>query len=364
MLCGGGTGGHVYPALATASALLGNGRLDSQALLYVGAKGEIEETLVPRAGLRLETISGGGLHGVGLARLVRNVPRLAQGFGQAWRIIGRFQPDVLFVTGGYVSPPVALAAWLRRVPILIYLPDVEPGLAIKGLSRLASRVAVTVEASRQYLPANKVVVTGYPVRADFEKIEPKKARAHFKIGADEKVLLVFGGSRGARTINRALGAILEPVLEMAQVIHVSGTLDAKVCQVRKAALPAGLQARYHLFDYVHDMGQALAAADLVVARAGAGTLGEFPFFGLPAILVPYPFAWRYQKVNADYLAERGAAIRLDDENMTDQLEPTIRALLEDDERLAQMSQAARTLARPEAAARMAQELARLAERLG
>jgi UDP-N-acetylglucosamine--N-acetylmuramyl-(pentapeptide) pyrophosphoryl-undecaprenol N-acetylglucosamine transferase len=279
---------------------------------------------------------------------------LARGFFQAWRIIGRFRPDVLFLTGGYVSVPVALAMWLRRRPILVYLPDVEPGLAIKGLSRLATRVAVTVEASRQYLPDNPVV-TGYPLRARFYQDRQalrQSVRDRWGIPPEEKVLLVFGGSRGARTINRALGAILVPVLELGHVVHISGTLDAKECRARRDALPASLRARYHLFDYVHEMEQALAVADLVVARAGAGTLGELPFFGLPAILVPYPYAWRYQKVNADYLADRGAAIRLNDQDMPDKLLPIVQELLEDKARLALMSERARALARPHAADRL------------
>jgi UDP-N-acetylglucosamine--N-acetylmuramyl-(pentapeptide) pyrophosphoryl-undecaprenol N-acetylglucosamine transferase len=329
----------------------------------VGAEGEIEETLVPRAGTALETIPGGGLHGVGPLRLARNLWRLTLGFFRAWRILGRFRPDVTFLTGGYVSVPVALATWLRRRPILVYLPDVEPGLAIKSLSRLATRVAVSVEASRQYLPPAKVVVTGYPLRPEFYQIEPpvkRAARAHLGIPLEEKVLLVFGGSRGARSINRALGAILEPVLALAHVIHISGRLDAEACRVRRDILSAAAQARYHLCDYLHEMERAFAAADLVVARAGAATLGEFPFFGLPAILVPYPYAWRYQKVNADYLAERGAAIRLDDEEMGERLWPTIKALLEDEGRLRQMSEDAWALARPDATARLADLLAQLA----
>lgn len=318
-------------------------------MLYVGAAGEIEETLVPRAGVALETVVGGGLHGVGPLRFVRNLSRLTRGFFQAWRILGRFRPDVVFLTGGYVSVPLALAAWLRRRSSLVYLPDVEPGQAIKLLSRIATRVAVNVEASRQYLPP-KVVVVGYPLRPEFQQVE--SPRAGFGIAPQDKVLLVFGGSRGARTINRALGAILEPLLSLAHVIHVSGRLDAEECRARREALPAAAQARYHLFDYLHAMAQALAAADLVVARAGAATLGEFTFFGLPAILVPYPYAWRYQKVNADYLADRGAAIRMNDEDMGDQLWPTIEALFKDEERLKQMSDNARALARPDAAAHL------------
>jgi undecaprenyldiphospho-muramoylpentapeptide beta-N-acetylglucosaminyltransferase len=360
LFCGGGTGGHVYPALAVASELA---RRDAPpGMLYVGARGEIEERLVPQAGVPLETIAGGGLHGVGLARFARNMWRLMRGFVQAGRIVGRFRPDVAFLTGGYVSVPVAFAVWLRRRPILVYLPDVEPGRAIKLLSRIATRVAVSVEASRQYLPP-KVVVTGYPLRPEFYRVEPsarRAARERWGIPAEAKVVLVFGGSRGARSINRALGEILEQILEQAQVIHISGSMDAEACRARREALPASARARYHLFEYLDEMAEALAAADLVVARAGAATLGEFPCFGLPAILVPYPYAWRYQKVNADYLEERGAAIRLKDEEMREQLWPTIAELLNDEGRLKAMGANARALARPEAPVRLADLLTELA----
>jgi UDP-N-acetylglucosamine--N-acetylmuramyl-(pentapeptide) pyrophosphoryl-undecaprenol N-acetylglucosamine transferase len=293
---------------------------------------------------------------------VRNLYQLARGFAQAWGILGRFRPDVVFLTGGYVSVPVAFTAWLRQKPVVVYLPDVEPGRAIKLVSRIARRIAVNVEASRQFLPP-KVAVTGYPLRPEFyemDRTSKRVARESLGVAPEGKVVLVFGGSRGARSINRALGDILERVLAQAQVIHVSGKLDAEECRARREALPDALKARYHLFDYLHEMAQALASADLVVARAGAGTLGEFPFFGLPAILVPYPHAWRYQKANADYLAERGAAVRLDDNDMGEQLWPTISALLDDEKRLEEMSACARSLARPDAASRLAALLRELA----
>ncbi len=337
-------------------------RYSSLDTLYVGAEGEIEETVVPRTNIPLVTIVGGGLHGVGPVRFVRNLFRLIQGLFQSWRILGRFRPNVVLLTGGYVSVPVGYAAWLRRRPTLVYLPDVEPGQAIKLLSRSATQVAVTAEASQQYLSA-KAVVTGYPVRPEFHQDQGhlrQVGRARLGIPPEEKVLLVFGGSRGAKSINRALGEILDQVLTQAHVIHISGTVDTKVCQARREALPVTARERYHLFDYVHEMAQTLAAADLVVARAGAATLGEFPNFGLPAILVPYPYAWRYQKVNADYLADRGAAVRLNDEDMGQRLWPTIGALLNDEERLKEMSNNARALAHPDAAARLADLLTDLA----
>jgi UDP-N-acetylglucosamine--N-acetylmuramyl-(pentapeptide) pyrophosphoryl-undecaprenol N-acetylglucosamine transferase len=269
---------------------------------------------------------------------------------------------VVFLIGGYVSVPVALAARLRRKPSLVYLPDVEPGWAIKATSRFATRVAANVKASQQYF-STQVVVTGYPLRPEFGREKQqlrKEARERMGIPPEDKVLLVIGGSRGAQSINEALGRILDRALDLAHVVHISGTLDAEACRARWDELSSGDQTRYHLFDYVHEMAHALAAADLVVARAGAATLGEFPAFGLPAILVPYPYAWRYQKVNADYLADRGAAIRLNDGDLGQRLLPTIETLLGDDERLYEMSRNALVLAQPDAAARLADLLTELA----
>jgi len=183
------------------------------------------------------------------------------------------------------------------------------------------------------------------------------------VSAKVPVLLVMGGSRGARSINQALDGVLEQVLELAHVVHVSGELDWPWVAERRAALPAALKARYHAFPYLHEeMGCALAAADLALCRAGASTLGELPFFGLPAVLVPYPHAWRYQRVNADWLVGRGAAVRLDDEQLPGELLPTLRRLLKDRGRLSDMRERMRALARPDAATRLAAELCALAER--
>jgi UDP-N-acetylglucosamine--N-acetylmuramyl-(pentapeptide) pyrophosphoryl-undecaprenol N-acetylglucosamine transferase len=267
----------------------------------------------------------------------------------------------MFATGGYASVPAALAAWALRVPILVYLPDIEPGLAVRFIARLAACVAVTVEDSRAYLPARKVVVTGYPVRTEFHGLDRAKARAALGLAPDEPVLLVMGGSRGARSINRALNGVLEQVLELAQVVHVSGELDYPWVLERREALSAMLGIRYRALPYLHEMGLALAAADLAVCRAGASTLGELPFFGLPAVLVPYPHAWRYQQVNAEWLARQGAAVRLDDERLGEELLPTLRRLLGDPGGLASMAKRTRELARPDAATRLAEELMALAQ---
>jgi UDP-N-acetylglucosamine:LPS N-acetylglucosamine transferase len=326
-------------------------------VLFVGGAGGIEEDLVRRAGLPFVAIAAGGLHGLAPWTAARNAARLAVGTWQAWRIVRRFRPHALLLTGGYVGVPVAAAAWANRVPSLVYLPDIEPALSVKVLARLARKIAVTAPASQTYFPPGKAVVTGYPVRPELRCVDRETARRALGLDAHPPVLLVFGGSRGARNLNRALAAILEPLLALCQVVHISGTLDAEAARARGEALPETLRARYHLYAYLHEeMGQALAAADLAVSRAGASTLGEFPLFGLPAVLVPYPYAWRYQRVNADYLVERGCAVRLDDEKLATDLLPLLQELLTNRQRLAAMSQRARVLAKPDAADRIAGEL--------
>ncbi len=322
----------------------------------------MEEGLVRQAGLNLATIPAGGLHGLAPWTAARNGFRLIKGL---WVALKLERPRAAFVTGGYVSVPAAVACWLRRVPILLYLPDIEPGRAVKFISRLATRIGVTTDASGQFLPKHKLLVTGYPLRP--ELIEAARgtraeALAHFQLGSEYKTILVLGGSRGARSLNRAMGAILQPVLERWQLIHLSGTLDADEAAARRQALPETLRARYRLYPYLHgpEMGLALRAADLAVSRAGASVLGELPLFGLPSVLAPYPFAWRYQKVNADYLVQRGAALRLDDGDLGAELLPTLEGVLGDEARLEDMRSRMRALARPDASAALARELVRLA----
>ncbi|MBP7998258.1 MAG: undecaprenyldiphospho-muramoylpentapeptide beta-N-acetylglucosaminyltransferase [Chloroflexi bacterium] len=359
LICGGGTGGHIYPALAAVEALLGRGVMKEQ-ILWIGTQGQMEETLVPRAGLLLMTIQGGPIAGVPLWTQVLNGLKLVAGYFKAWQIIRGFMPDVVFLTGGYVNLPVALAAARFTIPILTYLPDVEPGAAIKRLSRYSHKIACTTAGSKAFLPAEKLVVTGYPVRQemrDAAAMPRTQALAHFNLTADRPTLFVFGGSRGARTINQALQAILPDLLQLAQVIHVTGTLDWPEVEAQTRALDPALRPFYRPFAYLHsDMALAYRAADLVLARSGAGMLGEAPAFGVGSVLVPYPYAWRYQKVNADYLADKGAAVRLNDEEMGTKLLPTLLALLSDREKLQVMGAAAKQLDVPDAVHRLAQAI--------
>ncbi len=342
--------------------------LQSQ-VLWIGAHDGLESDLVSRAGLPFQGIHGGGLHGVGWRRLPLNALQLARGVGEALRLVRAWRPEVALVTGGFITAPVALAAWLSRVPVLVYLPDLEPALAVKAISRLAARIAVTAEDSRAYFrqlgQAGKVVVTGYPTRPELAQAASaprEQAQKHLGLDPARPALLVTGGSRGARSLNRAVWAALPDWLKDYQVVHLTGQLDWPEVEQAQAALPAAQRPHYHARPYLHEMGQALAAADLVVSRAGASALGEYPLFGLPAVLVPYPYAWRYQQVNAEYLARRGAAVRLDDAALAADLAPTVRRLLDDPPGLAAMRAAAHSAAQPQAAHKLAGELAALAAR--
>jgi UDP-N-acetylglucosamine--N-acetylmuramyl-(pentapeptide) pyrophosphoryl-undecaprenol N-acetylglucosamine transferase len=245
----------------------------------------MEQALVERAGLTFEPIAAMGLRGKNPVGVAQGLWTLGRGYRQSRQIIRRFRPDVLFVTGGYVCVPVTLSAWQTGVPVIIYLPDIEPGLAIKFLARFADRVAVTAPEAQQFFKPGLTVVTGYPVRSDLlaalESDQVKlTARRQLGLRDDLPVLMVFGGSRGARSINQAVTQELDAYLQGCQIIHVTGTLDEAEVLVRRAELSPELQTRYHVSAYLHDeMTTALLAADLVISRAGASVLGEFPAVG-------------------------------------------------------------------------------------
>lgn len=330
-------------------------------MLYVGTADSVEETLAAQAGIPFRAIESGQIRGMAPWTAARNLLKAAKGAQQCRTLLRQFQPDVVFVTGGFVAAPVVWAAARARTPVVIYLPDVEPGVAIRRLSRYARHVAVTFPEVAAHFPG-KAVVTGYPVRPEFLALAGQEQRGQARqalgLSSETPVLLVFGGSRGARSINQALAAALPQLLPHCQVVHISGSLDWPEVEKRAGDLPAEMQARYHPYAYLHsEMAQAMAAADLAVARAGASTLGEFPLMGLPSILVPYPYSGQHQDANADYLASRGAALKLADADLASRLAPTVLELLQEPSRLAAMRAAAGRLARPDAAQSIARLLA-------
>jgi UDP-N-acetylglucosamine--N-acetylmuramyl-(pentapeptide) pyrophosphoryl-undecaprenol N-acetylglucosamine transferase len=348
----------VYPALSVLHAL----EKELESVLWVGGEGGMEADLVKRAGLTYSTIPAAGVHGVGVRALPGNVTRLARGMLASRRILSQFQPQVLLFTGGYVAVPMAVAAG-RRVPSLLYVPDIEPGLALKTLARYSSTIALTAEPSRGYFRNSRarLEVTGYPTRPELSGWTRERGRAQLGLAPDSKVLLITGGSKGAQSINRAVIGNLPQLLQLAEVVHISGQGNWGEVEAAAAQLPTSISSRYHPLPYLHEMGAALAAADLVISRAGASTLGEYPLFGLPAVLVPYPYAWRYQKVNAGYMVDHGAAVSVENDALAQRLLPLVQELLRDDNRLRKMQAHMTSLAQPHAAEKIARLVSELAD---
>lgn len=360
----------MYPALAVLKAL----QDDEQSrwstspdspnleLLWIGGEGGIEVNLLIREKIPFKTIPAAGLHGVGLRALPGNLWQIFKGFFAARKLIKDFHPQAMLFTGGYLAVPVALAGRVIssrfRPRTLLYVPDIEPGLALRTLARLSDQIALTVEESMNYFTSpSKLRVTGYPTRPDLNILGVEEARRVFRLVSNIPTLLVFGGSKGARSINHALMDILPELLVDYQVIHISGHLDWSEIEAAKTRLPSELASRYRAYPYLHEeMGAALRVSDLVVSRAGASVLGEFPMFGLPAILVPYPYAWRYQEVNARFLERRGAAVVLQDNELSTHLKNTVQDLMIDRKRRASMRQAMFSMAAPNAAESIAELL--------
>jgi UDP-N-acetylglucosamine--N-acetylmuramyl-(pentapeptide) pyrophosphoryl-undecaprenol N-acetylglucosamine transferase len=357
----------VYPALTVIKALL-EGNLASATLpalapadvLWIGSRSGLEEDLVKREGIEFAGLAAGGLRGVGLPGKIQNSIRIVGSMGRARDILRRFEPDVILSTGGYACVAVTLAGWIQNVPLAIYLPDIVPGLAIRLLGRLADKILVTSEESYHFFRREKVVVSGYPVRPDIYQQSRVEARRALGLHPEEKTLLVFGGSRGARSINRALVAGLADLLPRCQILHISGKLDTDWVAGVAKGLPDPLRARYHHYPYLHEMADVLVAADLVVARAGAATLGEFPAARLPAILVPYPHSGQHQMPNAEHLVRNGAAQLLDDADLEAKLVPTVLELLADEGALSAMRESTTAMARIDAAEIIAEQLWSLA----
>jgi UDP-N-acetylglucosamine--N-acetylmuramyl-(pentapeptide) pyrophosphoryl-undecaprenol N-acetylglucosamine transferase len=330
----------------------------------------MEAELVKRAQIPFTAIPAAGVHGVGMRALPGNLLQLGRGLLAARRLLRKFNPDVILFTGGFIAAPVALAARLpglaNRPAILLYIPDIQPGWALKTLAPLADHAAITVEDTRRSLPIRlPATVTGYPIRPDLKVWDKTQARQALGLDGDRPVLLVSGGSRGARAINRAILGVLPELLQEMQVVHITGHADWPEMETAwrglAAQLPAELTIRYHAHPFLHEeMGAAMTAADLALSRAGASCLGEYPYFGLPAILAPYPYAWRYQQVNAQYLVDRGAAIVLEDADLPTRLLPTASKLMRDLQRRQSMQQAMHSLARPQASGEIGALLLRLA----
>jgi UDP-N-acetylglucosamine--N-acetylmuramyl-(pentapeptide) pyrophosphoryl-undecaprenol N-acetylglucosamine transferase len=348
VIAAGGTAGHVVPALAVAAAL----RAEGAEVVFIGGD-RAEAQLVPEAGIVLHRLSVKGLSRSNPLAAVRALGLAAAALPRARTLLRRLAPDAVMGGGGYVAGPVGLAALSLRLPLVLTEADSHLGLTNRLLAPFARRVCLAFPLAGREGPRYRV--TGRPVPAP--ALDRGQARARFGLGEGETCLLVFGGSLGSRTIN--LAAVQAFAGAPIRVLHVCGHRDYELLAAME--LPAG----YELIPYLElaDFEAALAAADLVVARSG-GSVFELAAHGLPAVLIPYPHAaGDHQSANARWMADAGAAVVIADAELTGaRLGGEVATLLADERRLAAMAVAARGLARPQAAAEVAQELQLAASR--
>jgi UDP-N-acetylglucosamine--N-acetylmuramyl-(pentapeptide) pyrophosphoryl-undecaprenol N-acetylglucosamine transferase len=347
LLAGGGTGGHLFPAVAVAQQLLS--QEPASEVLFVGTARGLEAKVLPQLGLPLEMIDISGLVGKQLLAKLVLVPKLLRSVRQSMQIIERFQPDVVIGVGGYASGPVALAAKQKGRPLLLHEQNAWPGLTNRLLGRWADKICVTFKETRSAFNDKHTLVTGNPVRSELTRMMPPAEGV--------PTLLVFGGSRGARAINQAMLRVL-PLLQewqgRLQIIHQTGSEDLETVQAGYRAL--GWED-VEVSPFIDDMAAVYRRAHLVLCRAGATTIAELTCCGRPAILVPYPHAaGDHQSVNARALAKRGAALMLPQNDLTaENLARLLGNLLNDRERLLDMAGVARSLGKPDAAEKILEQ---------
>lgn len=352
LIAGGGTGGHIMPALAIADALQKQYQAE---LLFVGTARGLESRLVPQAGHRLELIQVGQLKNVSLVTRLRTLLDLPMSLLHCRKLLKQFRPGVVIGVGGYASGPAMIAAILARVPTLAVEPNAFPGLANRIVGKHVSAAAVNFEPALKHF--RNAQVTGIPVRDEFFHLQPSPADA-------PPHLLIFGGSQGARVLNRTMPQIVARLLEAVPgltILHQAGARHAEETQAAYAATGAD-PARWQVHAFLDDMARRFEAADLVLSRSGASTVAEEMAAGKPALLVPFPGAADdHQRKNAEVMVRAGAATMLiEAETTPDRLLESTTAMLRNRAELRAMGERAHALAHPDAAGRIAAMAAELA----
>lgn len=345
LISGGGTGGHIFPALSIANAV--KRRCPDADILFVGAQGRMEMERVPAAGYPIEGLPVAGFDRKRLWRNFGVLWKLWKSLRKARRIVKEFDPDIAIGVGGYASGPVLKEAQRRGVPTLLQEQNSYPGVTNKLLARKAKAICVAYEGLDRFFPATSIVMTGNPVRKDLKDLTLSRAEAKAELGFDPEKLLVLsvGGSLGARTVNEAIAASLPVIGESdAQLLWQTGRYGADHFQ----ALAEG-HDRVKATTFITRMDLAYRAADLVVSRAGAGTISELQILGKPVILIPSPnVSEDHQRHNAEALSSRGAAVMILDRDAVAQLPSTLKELLADPQARENLSREILAMARPDA----------------
>ncbi len=370
LISGGGTGGHIYPALSVATLLRDTYNAD---ILYLGSDDGLETELIPAAGFRLARIKAGKLQRFVSWRTLKGVARVPIGMTQAVGIVRNFHADAAFTSGGYVAVPAGLGARINGVPLLMHQQDVPPNLSNKLLAPLATRISVAFADSLRYFPAHKTVQLGNPVRQailDVRETSPQNARATLGLAPDVPLLLVTGGSQGARYLNQTVCHALPELLNHCQVLQISGKNLFEETQTLSNNIltdtPIEIRQRYRLVPYMDaEMPLALQAAEIVVCRAGAATLSELAVLGKPSILIPLPPALGAspQEVNASMFEQKQAAeVIQNNELKPAQLVERVKINISDYVKLNKMAESAKRLAKPDATQEIVEAIVKMAHK--
>jgi len=354
LITGGGTGGHVFPAICVAQECLKN--ITGARVLFVGASGGMEERIVPKYGFQLRTIKVKGLRGKNLFEMTKNLFLFTTVIPLCMQIIAEEKPDAVIGFGGYASGPIVFAGWLLHCITAIHEQNAIPGLTNRVLGYFVDRVFISFEKSAEYFNIEKVINTGMPVREVILKANSQKR------SNDRFTILVIGGSQGARFINRVVTEMVErndEIRKYVSIIHQTGAQDKEYVENRYRN--AGAIAE--VYDFIDDMASVYARSDLVIARAGASTLAELSAAGKPSILIPYPYAaGDHQRFNAETFSTAGAGEVILESKLTPELlADKVRNLMASPERLEDMSQKARLLFKRDAAKNIVESIRELVE---
>jgi UDP-N-acetylglucosamine--N-acetylmuramyl-(pentapeptide) pyrophosphoryl-undecaprenol N-acetylglucosamine transferase len=365
LFTGGGTGGHLFPIIAVARELKKIKDMPDKKtleMLFVGPETLGGETLA-KEDIAVVNILAGKLRRYFSGHNFLDIFRVIVGFFQSLIILFSFMPNVVFSKGGFGSVPAVLVAWLYGIPVLVHESDSVPGLSVKITSLFAKRIAISFPRAATFFPPRKTALLGNPVRSDLFGGSKEQAKVLFGLSGDKPLILILGGSQGAKSINDVVFLALKGLLEKYEIIHQCGQDNLEDL---KTLIGNNMPAGYHLFPFLDEpqMKQALAAADLIVSRAGSGSIFEIADSAKPSILVPLPdSAGDHQKTNAFDYATTGATLVLQQENLTPNfLLDRVGAMLGNPDLLGKMSAAAKTFAKPEADKVIAEELLSIAKK--
>lgn len=356
LIAAGGTGGHVYPAIAIADAIKAE-NADSQ-ILFVGTKDHMEWKAVPKAGYKIKSVWISGFHRRLTLKNMLFPLKLITSIIQSFGIVSSFKPQVMVSCGGYAAGPVGWVAGKRGVKVVIQEQNSFPGVTNRMLAKFASKIFTAFKEAAKYLPSDKIVESGNPTRNTLDKVEKKTGLNSFNFDDSKPVLMVLGGSGGARSINEAVKENLDKLSDL-QVIWQCGSryIDALMKEIDLES-----NKNIRLTAFIDNMPEAYAAADLIVSRAGASSCSEFMMTGKPSVLIPSPnVAGDHQTQNAKSMVDAGASELLKDADAVNALPELVHSLIRDQEKLKEMNKAALRLAKPDAAKMIAKEILELAK---